>query len=88
MAKQNYFSHIGVDGSTLTSRVSTTGYSWSTLGENIARGQTEAASVVKGWMESPGHRGNILDPEFGDIGVGYAQGSSGPYWVQVFGSSR
>lgn len=88
MAKQNYFSHIGINGSTLASRVSATGYPWSALGENIARGQSEATTVVTGWMQSPGHRGNILDPSFREMGVGYAQGSSGPYWVQVFGSSR
>lgn len=85
MAINDYFSHTSQDGSTLVDRVSAAGYSWSALGENISRGRGDADAVMQGWMNSPGHRSNILNPEFQEIGVGYAEASSGPYWVQVFG---
>lgn len=54
-------------------------------GENIAAGQTTADSVMKAWMNSPGHKQNILSPNFTHIGVGYAKGGSyGHYWTQQF----
>jgi uncharacterized protein YkwD len=57
-----------------------------TLGENLAGGQTTAASVVADWMDSPGHRDNILDPRWRDMGVGVRTGGHfGVYWVQMFG---
>jgi len=59
-------------------------YQWSTWGENIASGAPDAAFVMNGWMNSPGHRANILDPAFTDIGVGLAYSSNGtPYWTMV-----
>lgn len=60
------------------------------IGENIAAGDTTAASVVAGWMGSPGHRANILNPEFREIGVGVLMGAGefGIYWVQVFGTRQ
>jgi len=64
------------------------GYAW--IGENIAAGRSTAAGVVQGWMDSPGHRANILRPEFHEIGVGVATGPGryAIYWVQVFGARR
>ena len=65
------------------------GYPYRKVAENIAAGQRTAAEVVAGWMDSPGHRRNILDGELAQIGVGHVTG--GPYgvlWTQVFGTRR
>ena len=86
MATQGYFSHTGQDGSNVGTRIERAGYTrWRTWGENIAAGQRSAASVVQAWMNSPGHRANILKPNFTHMGLGYVTNSSGtPYWTQVF----
>ncbi len=61
------------------------GISYRTAGENIASGQRTAQAVVTAWMNSEGHRKNILNPNFTEIGVGYATKSNGtPYWTQMF----
>jgi uncharacterized protein YkwD len=68
-------------------RLAQAGYGgWQRIGENIAAGDKTAESVVTGWLESPGHRANILKPEYTEIGVGVATGDGtyGIYWVQVF----
>jgi hypothetical protein len=87
MAQYNFMSHTGSNGSTMVDRVVATGYSYLTLGENVAAGQTSAASVINAWMNSEGHRANILNPNFTEIGFGYAYVNTGyqHYWVQVFG---
>lgn len=69
-----YVAHVGPDGSTLASRVSATGYAWYSLGEDLAAGQTTPQQVVAQWMSSPQHRDNILNPKFGDAGIGIAIG--------------
>ena len=72
-----------------TDRLAAVGYRWSTYGENIAMGQTSAAAVMDSWMHSSGHRTNILNASFREIGVGFARDSAGrPYYVQVFGTLR
>ena len=93
MAQDDFFSHTGADGSTVGSRVTDTGYQYSTVGENIAAGQTTAAEVVEGWMNSPGHRANILNGNFTEIGIGYEYLANDTgsvnynhYWTQVFGT--
>ncbi len=88
MASSGVMSHTGPDGSTMTTRVEAAGYRWSTLGENIARGQADAASVMKSWMNSPGHRANILNCSFKELGVGVHFGDGGPWWTQNFGAGR
>ncbi|MFE7900831.1 CAP domain-containing protein [Streptomyces sp. NPDC057424] len=88
MASSGVMSHTGPDGSTMTTRVEAAGYQWSTLGENIARGQADAASVMKSWMNSPGHRANILNCSFKELGVGVQFGDGGPWWTQNFGAGR
>ncbi|MFF5369757.1 CAP domain-containing protein [Streptomyces sp. NPDC013187] len=88
MANSGVMSHTGPDGSTMTTRVEAAGYQWSTLGENIARGQADAASVMKSWMNSPGHRANILNCSFKELGVGVHFGDGGPWWTQNFGTGR
>lgn len=68
-------------------RLAAVGYRWQTYGENIAEGQTTASTVIDSWMHSSGHRANILNGNFRDIGVGFARDSAGrPYYVQVFGT--
>ncbi|MEW2810857.1 CAP domain-containing protein [Streptomyces massasporeus] len=88
MASSGVMSHTGPDGSTMTTRVEAAGYQWATLGENIARGQADAASVMKSWMNSPGHRANILNCSFKELGVGVHFGDGGPWWTQNFGAGR
>jgi uncharacterized protein YkwD len=88
MALNNYFDHTGLDGLTPWDRITAAGYIWNACGENIAAGFSDAASVVNAWMNSEGHRANILDIIFCDIGVGYAYNSEADYdqyWVQNFG---
>lgn len=86
MAARNYFDHNSPDGKSARDRINATGYTWSRIGENIARGQQDAAAVVTAWMNSPGHRANILNCDFTEIGVGVKFGSGGPWWTQNFGT--
>lgn len=86
MIRRGYFSHTGPDGSTPFSRMAKSGLSFFTGGENIAMGQPTPEAVVQTWMDSPGHRANILNPGYGSIGVGAVQNSrTGQiYWTQLF----
>lgn len=94
MADDDFFSHTGLDGSKVSDRVQDSGYQYSTVGENIAAGQQTAAEVVEAWMNSSGHRENILNSDFKEIGIGYKflENDTGlvnynHYWTQVFGTS-
>lgn len=82
MSKKDYFSHTSADGTTWDQRIERAGWK-RPAGENIAVGFPSAVGVLKGWMDSPGHKRNILDCNFKYIGVGYA--ADGGYWVQDFG---
>jgi uncharacterized protein YkwD len=82
MAEKGYFSHTGQDGREFDERIRAEGHP-SPGGENIAQGQETADAVVAAWMDSPGHRRNILDCSFTSIGVGYE--ADGDHWVQNFG---
>ncbi|MBW8487451.1 CAP domain-containing protein [Actinomadura parmotrematis] len=86
MAAHNYFDHNSQDGTTPWTRMERAGYS-DPGAENIAMGYATAAAVMKGWMNSPGHRANILNCKLRAIGVGRAGSSRGPYWTQDFGWS-
>jgi uncharacterized protein YkwD len=89
MACNNYFSHTGLDGSTIGERAERQGYDWSYVGENIAAGYSSPESLVQGWMNSPGHKANILGADYTEIGIGYAFGADsdyGSYWTAVFAS--
>ncbi|WP_217140287.1 CAP domain-containing protein [Streptomyces sp. AC627_RSS907] len=86
MAGSGVLSHTGPDGSTMASRVEAAGYQWSAVGENIAQGQSDAASVMDSWMNSAGHRANILNCSFKELGVGVHFGDGGPWWTQDFGT--
>jgi uncharacterized protein YkwD len=83
MATRNYFSHQGLNGSQPWDRMRAEGYNYSRAAENIAFGQPTPQDVVTGWMNSAGHRRNILDPNLKDLGVGYYNG----YWTQNFGTA-
>ncbi|MER5363475.1 CAP domain-containing protein [Streptomyces sp. NPDC002785] len=83
MASQRNMSHTGSDGSDPGDRIMHAGYDRSGYGENVAYGYTTPESVMAGWMNSPGHKRNILDCSFKEIGVGLAQ--PGNYWTQDFG---
>ena len=70
-------------------RLAAAGYSWQTYGENLASGYTTAADAITGWMNSAGHRANILNATFSEVGIASAVDSTGrPYWVQVFARPR
>ncbi|MET9930937.1 MULTISPECIES: sigma-70 family RNA polymerase sigma factor [unclassified Streptomyces] len=86
MAARDFFDHTNPDGAGPGERVTATGYGWSTYGENIAMGQQTAEQVMEAWMNSPGHRANILNCSFRELGVGLHTGDGGPYWTQVFGA--
>ena len=60
------------------------GISYRYAGENIAKGYRSAESVMNGWMNSSGHRANILNVNFGKIGVGYVETNGTTYWTQMF----
>jgi RNA polymerase sigma factor (sigma-70 family) len=86
MAARAFFDHTNPDGADPGQRITAAGYKWSTYGENIAQGQQTAEAVMESWMNSPGHRANILNCSFKDIGVGIHKGSGGPWWTQDFGA--
>ena len=83
-----YLGHTSSDGKDFQARIDEAGYDWRSIRENVASGQQSAKAVVQGWMESPGHRANILSDDITEIGVGFAvDDSSGTtYWVQKFGA--
>jgi len=85
MLAQNYFSHTGLNGSTVVDRVEATGYAWKALGENIAQGQTSQAEVLTAWTNSPPHHANDINPTYEDFGLGTAGGGSATRWVLVLG---
>ncbi len=90
MHAKNYFAHNSQDGRTPTQRMQAAGYSPNgcscsyAYGENLARGQRTPEEAMEDWMNSPGHRRNILSNRFDEIGIGI----SGNYWVQDFGAIR
>ncbi|AYY11731.1 CAP domain-containing protein [Actinobacteria bacterium YIM 96077] len=84
MAARNYLSHVNPEGDGPAERAEAAGYShWSA--ENIAMGYPTAEAVIDGWMDSDGHRQNILNCDSNAIGVGVAESSRGIYWTQKFG---
>lgn len=82
MARNNYFSHTSPTYGSPFDQMKANGISYRSAAENIAMGQRSAEEVVKAWMESPGHRQNILTPNFTHIGIGYD--ANGQYWTQQF----
>ena len=86
MALHQNMSHTGSDGSSPGDRITGAGYTWSTYGENVAYGYASPEQVMAAWMASPGHKANILNCAFKEIGVGLAQ--PGSYWTQDFATAR
>ena len=82
MRDNKYFSHTSPTYGTPFQMIKSFGITYRSAGENIARGQTTPQKVVDAWMNSSGHRANILNSSFTHIGVGYA--SNGHYWTQMF----
>jgi len=91
MAAHNYFEHEDLAGRSPADRVRASGYREKLVGENIAYGPTTVEEVVRGWLASPDHCENIMDPRFSEMGLAYAQGSRqrhGLYWVQLLVQPR
>ena len=94
MAVNDFVGHQDpTDGSGPGDRIDEAGYEWSTWGENVAWGYSTPEEVIDGWMNSSGHRANILNPDFTEIGIGYEflENDTGSvnynhYWTQVFGT--
>ncbi len=84
MASKNYFSHTSPTYGDPFSMMKSFGIKYRTAGENIAKGYSSAQSVMRGWMNSSGHRANILNSSFGKIGVGYVNINGTTYWTQMF----
>ncbi|MFK4099223.1 CAP domain-containing protein [Streptomyces sp. NPDC019531] len=84
MAEQGFFDHTDPSGATPWDRAAQAGIT-NLGGENIARGQSDPAAVMEAWMNSPGHKANILNCDFKTLGVGVVSGSGGPWWTQDFG---
>jgi uncharacterized YkwD family protein/spore coat assembly protein SafA len=81
MRDKNYFSHTSPTYGSPFTMMKNFGITYKSAGENIAKGQRTAAEVVQAWMNSEGHRTNILSKNFTHIGVGYVEGN---YWTQMF----
>lgn len=89
MSDNHYFAHDSLDGRTLGDRVSEAGFGGSgPLGENILEGTSDPVAAVAGWMGSPGHCRNIMNPAYHVTGIGYALGDGGPRWTQDFAGSH
>jgi uncharacterized protein YkwD len=91
MAEHHYFEHDDLRGQSPADRVRAVGYREKLVGENIAYGPESVDEVMKGWLGSPGHCENIMDPRFAEMGVGYATGEGerrGLYWDQVLAAPR
>jgi uncharacterized protein YkwD len=91
MATHNYFSHDGRNGQTVGDRAAREKYSWRRIGENIATGQGSPEHVVAGWLTSPQHCANIMEPQFSEMGAAYfvnANSDTVIYWTQVLGRAR
>ena len=85
MMKNGYFSHISPTYGIPFEMMKTFGIAYKSAGENIAKGQKTPAAVMNGWMNSSGHRTNILNASYEQIGAGFCKDSSGvAYWVQMF----
>jgi uncharacterized protein YkwD len=92
MAEHRFFEHQGTDGTDVGDRARQAGYDWRRIGENIASGLRSPADAVAGWLDSPGHCANIMQPAFTEMGAAYAINRASEtetaYWTQAFGAPR
>ncbi len=87
LLKKKKLTHTGSNGSSVDSRVKKLGYNWRFVGENLAKGQETIDEVIKSWMLSPGHRKNILNPDYKEFGAAVVMDKDGQLiWAQVFGT--
>jgi uncharacterized protein YkwD len=89
MANANFFAHKGRDGRTPGDRAELAGYAGQRVGENIAAGQDAVNKVVQGWLASPGHCVNLMNPQYQEFGAAYAtdpKSDAGIYWTALFGA--
>lgn len=89
MANGNFFAHKDRDGRIPSDRAELAGYTGRQIGENIAAGQDSARKVVDGWLASPGHCANLMNPQFRELGAAYAidpKSDAGIYWTALFGA--
>ncbi len=85
MDVRQFFDHTNPDGDGPGTRLRNAGVEWASYGENIAEGQKTPADVMAAWMNSDGHRRNILDPAFTHLGIGvHTSYEGGPWWTQDF----
>ena len=88
MARANFFSHQGSDNSQVGQRARRESYQWRGVGENLAAGQGNPEQAISGWLASPGHCANLMDPRYTELGAAYATNPKSDaviYWTQVFG---
>lgn len=92
MAERRYFNHREADGSDAGERAQRLGYRWSRIGENIASGLGSPEQAVEGWIGSPGHCANLMNPNYTQMGAAYAVNRASEnqtlYWTQVFATPR
>jgi uncharacterized protein YkwD len=91
MARYNFMSHFGSNGSSPAARIRAAGYPWINWAENVAVGYATPAAVMNGWMNSPGHRRNILNANLREIGIGFVRAPGTgwrTFWCQDFGTRR
>ncbi len=84
MKNNKYFSHTSPTYGSPFDMLKQFNIKYKSAGENIAKGQKSASSVMNSWMNSEGHRKNILSSNFTEIGVGYVEGGGTTYWTQMF----
>jgi uncharacterized protein YkwD len=89
MVTNDFFSHIGSNGSELDDRAEAAGYTgWTALGENIAQGQQSQVAVLNAWTNSPDHHANNIDPVYEDFGLARAGSGGEQRWVLLLGSQN
>lgn len=91
MARRDYFAHASPEGKRVGARATAEGYAWRSIGENIAGGDRSVEVVIRGWMDSPGHCRNIMNPDYTDVALACVErrGSTwGTYWTMVLGRPR
>jgi uncharacterized protein YkwD len=90
MVANQFFSHTGSDGSSVSARINAIGYAWASVGENIAAGQPTVSRVVEAWMDSDGHCANLMNPAMEEFAVAcvYNTGNRSNYWVMELAKPR
>jgi uncharacterized protein YkwD len=83
MARLNQIGHT-LEGVSFSQRMNGSGYASRAAGENVAQGARTPEEALSIWMQSPGHKGNILNPAYEEFGVGVATGTHDRFWTQVF----